>query len=145
MHGSHGLKRSSFVLKIETKINSKNWTKTIKTPSVGLTLILSICAKCYDSVFKSTLLRQSHTTRHNHGRGSIPQKEKQRKKVYCLRLVQLFFSAKCGVLLLGCLSLQGGFRFVRQRRQVYLDSMTHGLKTNGRKTINNREGFYGFW
>ena len=28
-------------------------TKTIKTPSVGLTLILSICDKCYDSVFKS--------------------------------------------------------------------------------------------
>ncbi len=52
-------------------------TKTIKTPSVGLTLLLSICDKCYDTVFKSTLLRQSHTTRHNHCRGSIPQKEKQ--------------------------------------------------------------------
>ena len=57
-------------------------TKTIKTPSVGLTLILSICDKCYDSVFKSTLLRQSHTTRHNHCRGSIPQKEKQRKPFF---------------------------------------------------------------
>ena len=81
-------------------------TKTIKTPSVGLTLILSICDKCYDSVLKaaikreqtrvysqyaerkqvrqsqSTLLRQSHTTRHNHFRGSIPQKEKQRKPFF---------------------------------------------------------------
>ena len=57
-------------------------TKTIKTPSVGLTLILSICDKCYDSVFKSTLLRQSHTTRHNHRSGSIPQKEKQRKPFF---------------------------------------------------------------
>ena len=53
-------------------------TKTIKTPSVGLTLILSICDKCYGSVVKSTLSRQSHTTRHNHLRGSIPQKEKPR-------------------------------------------------------------------
>ena len=57
-------------------------TKTIKTPSVGLTLILSICDKCYDSVFTSTLLRQSHTTRHNHCRGSITQKEKQRKPFF---------------------------------------------------------------
>ena len=59
-------------------------TKTIKTPSVGLTLILSICDKCYDSVFKSTLLRQSHITRHNHCRDSIPQKEKQRKPFFSL-------------------------------------------------------------
>ena len=59
-------------------------TKTIKTPSVGLTLILSICDNCYDSVFKSTLLRQSHITRHNHCRGSIPQKEKHRKPFYSL-------------------------------------------------------------
>ena len=57
-------------------------TKTIKTPSVGLTLILSISAKCYDSVFKSKLLRQSHTTSHNHYRGSIPQKGKQEKPFY---------------------------------------------------------------
>ena len=53
-------------------------TKTIKTPSVGLTLILSICDKCYGSVVKSMLLHQSHTTRHNHWRGSILQKEKTR-------------------------------------------------------------------
>ena len=59
-------------------------TKTIKTPSVGLILFQSICNKCYDSVFKSTLLRQSHITRHNHCRGSIPQKEKQRKPFFSL-------------------------------------------------------------
>ena len=53
-------------------------TKTIKNPSVGLTLILSICDKCYGSVVKSLLLRHSHTTRHNHCHGSIPQKEKPR-------------------------------------------------------------------
>ena len=28
-------------------------TKTIKTPSVGLILFQSLCAQCYDSVFKS--------------------------------------------------------------------------------------------
>ena len=53
-------------------------TKTIKTPSVGLILFQSLCAQCYDSVFKSALLRQSHTTRHNHWCGSSPQKEKPR-------------------------------------------------------------------
>ena len=42
---------------------------------MGLMLFDSICAQCYDSVFKSTLLRQSHTTCHNHWRGSIPQKK----------------------------------------------------------------------
>ena len=42
---------------------------------MGLMLFESICAQRYDSVFKSTLLRQSHTTRHNHWRGSIPQKK----------------------------------------------------------------------
>ena len=51
---------------------------------MGLMLILSICDNCYDSVFKSTLLRQSHITRHNHCRGSIPQKEKQRKPFFSL-------------------------------------------------------------
>ena len=54
-------------------------TKTIKTPSVGLTLILSICDKCNGAVIKSTLLCQRHTTRPNHYRGTIPQKEKQEK------------------------------------------------------------------
>ena len=57
-------------------------TKTIITPSVGLTLILSICAKCYGSVIKSTLLCQRHTTRHDHYRGSIPQKERQKKPFF---------------------------------------------------------------
>lgn len=54
-------------------------TKTIKTPSMGLTLILSICDKCYGTVIKSALLCQPHTTRHDHWRSSIPQKEKQVK------------------------------------------------------------------
>ena len=54
-------------------------TKTIKTPSVGLMLILSMCDRCYASVFKSMLLRQSHTTCHDHWRAQIPQKEKQEK------------------------------------------------------------------
>ena len=54
-------------------------TKTIKNPSVGLTLILSICDKWYGSVIKSTLLCQCHTTCHDHYRGSIPQKQKQKK------------------------------------------------------------------
>ena len=61
-------------------------TKTIKNPSVGLTLILNICDKCYGSVIKSTLLCQRHTTCHNHYRGAIPQKKKQKKtfiSVYC--------------------------------------------------------------
>ena len=57
-------------------------TKTIKTPSVGLTLILSICDKCYGSVIKSTLLCQRHTPRPDHRRGSIPQKEKQEKPFF---------------------------------------------------------------
>ena len=72
-------------------------TKTIKNPSVGLTLILSICDKCYNSVIKSTLLCQHHTTCHDHYRGSIPQKKKQEKtfiSVYSwLNFVRsLFFS-----------------------------------------------------
>ena len=53
-------------------------TKTRKTPSVGLKLSVSFCAKCHDSVVKSQLLRHSHTTRHNHWHGSSPQKEKPR-------------------------------------------------------------------
>ena len=53
-------------------------TKTIKTPSMGLKLLVSFCAKCHDSVVKSQLLRHSHTTRHNHWDGSSPQKEKPR-------------------------------------------------------------------
>ena len=57
-------------------------TKTIKTPSVGLTLILSICDKCNGAVIKSTLLCQRHTTRPNHYRGTIPQKEKQEKPFF---------------------------------------------------------------
>ena len=64
--------------------NSTFWstfmkTKTIKTPSVGLTLIQSICDKWHGSVIKSTLLCQRHTTCHDHYRGLIPQKEKQKK------------------------------------------------------------------
>ena len=35
-------------------------TKTIKTPSVGLMVFQSLYAQCYNSVFKSMLLRQSH-------------------------------------------------------------------------------------
>ena len=54
-------------------------TKTIKTPSVGLILSESICAQWYAFGFKSTLLRHSHTTFHNHWCGSSPQKEKPRK------------------------------------------------------------------
>ena len=54
-------------------------TKTIKKPSVGLTLILSISDKCYNSVVKSTLLCQRHITCHDHYRGLIPQKKKQEK------------------------------------------------------------------
>ena len=54
-------------------------TKTINNPSVGLTLILSICDKCNGAVIKSTLLCQRHTTCHNHYSGSIPQKQKQKK------------------------------------------------------------------
>ena len=41
-------------------------TKTKKTPSVGLKLILSICAKRHDCVSKNKLLSLSHTTYHNH-------------------------------------------------------------------------------
>ena len=55
------------------------YRRDARTPSVGLTLILRSCDKCYDSVIKSTLLCQRHTTRHDHYRGSIPQKEKQKK------------------------------------------------------------------
>ena len=59
---------------------------------MGLTLILSICDKCYGSVIKSTLLCQRHTTCHDHYRAlsvatldesgkpsAIPQKQKQKK------------------------------------------------------------------
>ena len=67
-------------------------TKTIKTPSVGLTLILSICDKCYGSVIKSTLLCQPHNTRHDHYRGSIPQKEKQEKQLLLLDKMEKRFS-----------------------------------------------------
>ncbi len=66
---------------------------------MGLSLILSICDKCYGSVIKSTLLCQRHTTCHNHCRGVIPQKEKQRKPLSqciagsttCAALFFLFF------------------------------------------------------
>ena len=57
-------------------------TKTLKTLSVGLTLILSICDKCYGSVIKSKLLCQPHNTRHDRWRGSIPQKEKPKKTLF---------------------------------------------------------------
>ena len=67
-------------------------TKTIKTPSVGLTLILSICDKCYGSVIKSTLLCQRHTPRPDHRRGSIPQKEKQEKQLLLLDKMEKRFS-----------------------------------------------------
>ena len=43
-------------------------------------LFQSPCAQCYDSVFKSMLLHQSHTTIHYHRRGSSPQKEKPKKQ-----------------------------------------------------------------
>ena len=66
-------------------------TKTIKTPSMGLPLILSICGKCYGSVIKSTLLRQSHTTRHDHYSGLIPQKEKPIKPMAEAKLVWIYF------------------------------------------------------
>ena len=59
-------------------------TKTIKTPSVGLMLILSICDKWYGSVIKSTLLCQRHTTRPDHWRGLIPQKEKTEKNIFLI-------------------------------------------------------------
>ena len=55
-------------------------TKTIRTPSAGLILFQNLCAQCYDYVFKSTLLCQSHTTRHSQWLGSSLQKEKPRKQ-----------------------------------------------------------------
>ena len=73
-------------------------TKTIKTPSVGLTLILSICDKCHGSVVKSQLLRHSHTTRHNHCHGSSPQKEKTRfaeKTMFEILVSRLLTLAVC--------------------------------------------------
>ena len=70
-------------------------TKTIKTPSVCLKLLLSFCAKCHGSVVKSQLLRHSHTTRHNHCHGSSPQKEKTRfaeKQLLLLEKSEISFS-----------------------------------------------------
>ena len=120
--------------------------KTIKTPSVGLTLILSLCAKCYDSVFKSMLLRQSHTTRHNHCRGSIPQKEKQRKpflslhsRINCMcSLYFWFFLAEKE-------SLKGITVFVgRQAGCLHTSRITtNGVNTLTRVSFSAR-GFQGF-
>ena len=74
-------------------------TKTRKTPSVGFKLSLSFCAKCHDFVVKSQLLRHSHTTRHNHRRGSILQKEKTRfaKKTMFEILVSRLLTLAVGV------------------------------------------------
>ena len=122
-------------------------TKTSKTPVDAISLSDFAALQVLQPLWTSSQVFSTWTTAPAFVR-LYHRQEKPRKQftAYCLLvLVTLFFSAKRGVLLLGCLSLQGGFRFVRQRRQVYLDSMTHGLKTNGRKTINNREGFYGFW
>ena len=61
---------------------------------MGLILFQSLCAQCYDSVFKSALLRQSHTTRHNHWCGSSPQKEKPKKQFiqyYMFRTMKIIF------------------------------------------------------
>ena len=132
---------------MKTKIERIIWTKTLKTPCWERYACQRINAICCNPACVQAPSQPSNKYRYPF-QGLFLIKEKPRKQftAYCLLvLVTLFLSAKRGVLLLGCFSLQGGFRFVRQRRQVYLDSMTHGLKTNGRKTINNREGFYGFW
>ena len=121
-------------------------TKTIKTPSVGMMLILSICDKCYDSVFRSTLLRQIHTTRHNHCRGSIPQKEKQRKPFFSVhRWSNYVYSLFSWFFLDEKKSLKGITVFVGRLAGCLHTSRitTNGVNTLTRVSFSER-GFIGF-
>ena len=128
---------------LRSKLKQKLKTKNSKTPVGAISLSDFAALQVLQPLWTSSQFFSTWTTAPAFVR-LYHRQEKPRKQFTAyglLVLVTLFFSAKRGVLLLGCLSLQGGFRFVWQRRQVHLDSMTHELKTNGRKTINNREGF----
>ena len=119
-------------------------TKTIKTPSVGLILFQSLCAQCYDSVFKSTLLRQSHTTRHTHWRGSSPQKEKPQKTIHSVQYVsynQNGFYCFSSEDVFSCRATSDDGRACAG---VCSQAQNHAVSTKARSAKTSAEGFFRF-
>ena len=121
---------------------------------MGFMLKMSICAKRHGSVVKSQLLRHSHTTRHNHRRGSILQKEKTRFAknttfgILVSRLLTLAVSIeKC----FSCFfldekdSLKGITEFALRLSECLHTSRltTNGVNALPRVSFSAR-GFYGF-
>ena len=119
-------------------------TKTIKTPSVGLQLFQSLCAQCYDSVFKSALLHQSHTTSHNHWGGSSPQKEKTKKTIHSV-LYALYndygfycFSSD------DVFSCKATSDDVRAGAGACSQAQSHDISTKAQSAKTSTEGFFRF-
>ena len=121
-------------------------TKTIKNPSVVLTLILSICDECYGSVIKSTLLCQRHTTRPDHCRGSIPQKEKQEKPFSSVHSTLKYMRSWFSCFFLDEKESLKGITVFGERLSVCLH--TSSLATNDVNTLTrvsfSARGFEGF-
>ena len=120
-------------------------TKTIKTPSVGLMLFPSIYAKCYDFVFKSALLSQSHTTCHIHCVAQTDRRKKQKK----LLLHGITFPCAAGF---SCFCFLSGWnpKGIDGGAAWFLSgSLPHQQKTGRRwhqrrKSHPDRKSFFGF-
>ena len=114
-------------------------TKTKITPSMGLKLLLSFCVKCHDSVVKSLLLRHSHTTSHNHKRGSSPQKEKPKKQLILYNENGFYCFSSGDVFSCRATSDDG-----RTCAGACSQAQCHAVSTKARSGKTSAEGFFRF-